>query len=274
MRQMMWAGIATLLTAGVPSCASSLRAGPPDPPDPWFAALPKDTRIADMTPGRFAATYDYQGEASCSHSWASTSSRATVVLNLTADRTATGCRGRNYFNVIGSNDELIEIRKGLPHEPPRETKHTEQQGMRGRWQRDGRAIVVDLEPDAGVCPTRTGGEKPQPWHLRCAFVEPTARSAEVREPVLACAWRNDSEELGSSTANWDLQAGYVTSQVIPGGEWMLLAPGAGLRLTERKIGARLYERSQMSWQAVVTPIPFDDWSAPASTAPTGRSTGD
>jgi len=266
MRDMTCVGIATLLAVGAPACASRLRGGPPDP---WFASLPKETRIADVLPGRFAATYDYHGEESCSHSWASTSSRATVVLNLAADGTATGCRGRRYFNVVGSNDELIAIRKGLPHRQPDRTIRTEQQGMRGRWQRDGPAIVVDLEPDAGICATRTASEKAQPWHLRCAIVEPTTTSAVVRQPVLACAWRNDSDERAMSLGTYEVQAGYVTGEVIPG-YWMLLAPGAGLRLTERTIGGGLYNPSDFSWQPAAAPIPSDDWSV----TPTGRSTGD
>jgi hypothetical protein len=194
-------------------------------------------------------------------SWASSTSRATVVLNLNADGTATGCRGRNYFNVMGSNDELVATRKGLPHRPPEQTRHTEQQGMRGRWQRDGQAIVLDLVPDAGVCPTRAAGETPMPWHLRCAFIEPTAKGATVREPVLACAWQTQSEERAMASGNWDVQAGYVTDQIIPG-HWVLLAPGAGLRLTERKIDASLYGDSDLSWQPAAAPIPFDDWATP------------
>jgi hypothetical protein len=256
-----------VMLVGALACAGSRPGGSPaspsrgGPPDPWFAALPNDARIAEVTPGRFAATYDYFGMASCSHSWGSTTSRATVVLNLAADGTATGCRGRNFLNVVGSNDEFVATRKGLPHRPPEETKHVEQQGMRGRWRRDGRAIVVDLEPDAGICPTRTEGPKARrSWHLRCAFIEPTGKGASVRQPVLACAWRNDSEERAASTVNYDVQAGYVTDQVIPG-YWMLLAPGAGLRLTERKIGEGLYGPSEMSWQAAIAPIAFDDWSA-------------
>ena len=55
------------------------------------------------------------------------------------------------------------------------------------------------------------------------IVEPTATSGVVRQPVLACAWRNDSEERARSLRNYEEQAGYVTSEIIPG-HWMLLAP--------------------------------------------------
>jgi hypothetical protein len=70
-------------------------------------------------------------------------------------------------------------------------------------------------------------------------------------------------------SDYEMQAGYVTSEIIPG-HWMLLAPGDGLRLTERSIGGGLYNPSIFSWQPAAAPIPFDDWSV----APTGRSTGD
>lgn len=262
--------VAALLLIGAAGCAGSRGEGggattAPSrggAPDPWFAALPKDARIVDMTPGRFAATYDYEGNVSCSQSWGSTSSRATVALELAADGSATGCRGRHYLNVVGANDEYVQERAGAPYRPPEETTFQEQQGMRGRWQRDGRAIVVDLEPDAGACPARAAAAPPAPWHLRCGLVEPAGGGARVRAPVLACAWWNESSERAMSLRNYSAQAGYVTSQVIPG-YWMLLAPGAGVRLTERTIGGELHRPSEISWQPAATPIPFDDWATPA-----------
>jgi hypothetical protein len=220
--------VAALLTAG---CAGARTGGGAlsaslsrSPPDPWFAALPNDVRIGEMAPGRFAMTYDYQGTVSCSMSWGSTSSRATVVLELAADGMATGCRGRNYFNVVGANDQYVRPPDSAPPRPPEETKRVEQQGMRGHWQRDGRAIVVDLQPAAGICAPHAAAaaRAPEPWHLRCAFVEPAARESSVREPVLACAWRNDSEARPASLVTWD----------VP-------------------------------WTPAPSPIPFDDWAATA-----------
>ena len=180
-----------------------------------------------MNPGRFAGTVEQEGSNSCSQSWAFASSRATVVLNLAADGSATGCRGRRCDSSDGSNDAASGAKDGSALQP-HVTRYVEQQGMRGRWRRDGRAIVVDLDPDAGVCPAHAEGMTPKPWHLRCAAVEATGPRVTVRGPLLVCGWLDNCR---TSAPSWDQRGGIATKQLI-WGSWMVLGARAGVRLTE------------------------------------------
>ena len=253
-----------LIVIGANGCAASNGTAPASPSgargssDAWFRSLPHDVRISDVNPGRFASTVEQEGMNSCSQSWAFGSSRATVVLNLAADGSASGCRGRRYDRSEGSN--ALSGAKDGTSLPPHLTKSVEQQGMRGRWRRDGRSIVVDSDLDAGVCPARAEGTTPEPWHLRCAAVEVTGPRATVRGPLLVCGWRDDSATSSKPSVNWDSPEGFTTQQLISG-FWMVLGAGAGVRLTELGPDGGLDGPTTVSWVPATTPIPFDDWAA-------------
>jgi hypothetical protein len=252
------------------ACASS-KAGAPasraagrDQPETWFAALPRDTRVAEVSPGRFASTIDHFEINSCSRSWASVSSRATVVLELAPDGSATGCRGRRYQNVDGPNDEAPSASAAPGAEAPgriHEARYVEQQGMRGRWRREGRAVVVDLDLDAAICGARAENVRPIPWHLRCAALErPASAAATVRGPLLVCGWVTASSPPARPFSEWEATAGYATQEFIPG-QWLVLAPGPGVRLTERGLDETLRPAMDVKWAPAGSPLPFDDWSA-------------
>src|SRR5262249_31409125 len=152
-----------LLLGGTTGCAASAAATPRETNSashPWSPVLPRGVRGADVVPGRYAATFDYDGTTSCSMSWASSSSRATVVLELAADGKAAGCRGRTYHSIEGANDEYVPTQGAPPPSPPHETKYVEQQAMRGRWRRDVRSIVVDLDLDTSSSSARAQGATP------------------------------------------------------------------------------------------------------------------
>jgi hypothetical protein len=244
-----------LVAIGVVGCAASTAGAPASPsaardaPERWFTSLPNDARVTAFSAGRFASTVDQYATTSCSMSWASASSRATVVLDLRADGSATGCRGRHYQSVDGSNQQ------SRVHE----TRYTEQQGMRGRWHREGRGMVVDLDLDAGVCAGRAENVTPKPWHLRCAAVERTGHATIMRGPLLVCGWLHASPPEGP-LSDWETTAGYTTQEFIPG-TWLVLAPGPGARLTERALDESVAPAMDVKWTAAATPIPFDDWSA-------------
>jgi hypothetical protein len=243
------AGSCAASSAPAPASQSASR----DAPERWFTSLPSDARIADFSPGRFASTVDQYATSSCSMSWASASSRATVVLDLRADGSASGCRGRRYESIDGPNDESrLRVH---------ETRYIEQQGMRGRWHREGRGVVVDLDLDATVCAARAENVTPKPWHLRCAAVERTGSATIVRRPLLVCGWL-DAVPRETPSPGWEATAGYTTQEFIPG-SWLVLAPGPGARLTERGLDESVHPAMDVKWTEAATPIPFDDWSATA-----------
>src|SRR5262245_60138834 len=244
-------GIAALVAAGAVGCAGA-RAGavvsaPSEAPEALFSALLGNVRLKEVVPGRFASTLDVEAMASCSMSWSSTSSRATVVLDLAADGRASGCRGRRYQNSEGPNDEMGEGGS----DPVHTTEYVEQQGMRGRWRRDGRSIVVDLDLDPTVCPTRADRTAPRPWRLRCAALEPTPTDAAfpVPVPVIACTWL-DPQRRDEPAHGWDAQAGYAMGVMLEG-DWMLLGPGAGVRFVNHPLPGEW--RSDLQWLPATAP---------------------
>ena len=254
-----------LLAGGAAGCAGSAGGGVKSTPrsewrtspNTWLRALPRDARVVDVAPGRFAGTYDFQVTRSASQSWASVSSRATVVLELAADGSATGCRGRRLHNIDGANDELTNGRNGT-YVPRHEMRSVEQQGMRGRWRREGRGILIDLDLDAGVCPARAERGTPFAWHLRCAVIERADAATRVRGPVLTCGWRDSSGYLAIETSSF-VTEGYETEEFLPG-FWIVLAPGAGARMTARGLEEGLSPAMDVKWVPAATPIPFDDWT--------------
>src|SRR5262249_18713266 len=65
-------------------------------------ALP-GMRVVPFVPGGFAGTLQHQSMRSCSQSYETVDSHATVTLDLAANGAATGCRSRDYRSSMYAN---------------------------------------------------------------------------------------------------------------------------------------------------------------------------
>jgi hypothetical protein len=128
--------------------------------------------------------------------------------------------------------------------------------MRGRWRRDGKVVVVELDPDAAICPARPepSRDAPAAWRLRCVPVEPDGKSSRLKAPALACQWADRGNATQMPAEAW-AQPGYVTSSVVEDQWWMFLGPGPGLTLEEHSVGVGLAPKMEVVWKTGAAPIP-------------------
>lgn len=225
-------------------------AAPVKPP-----ALP-GARVVQFVPGRFAGTLQHHSTTSCSQSYETIDSRATVTLDLVADGTATGCRSRDYRSSMFASplSRGTRARSG-----PTDIVLRDQHGLRGRWRRDGQVVVIDLDPDAVVCPARPEPTPAAPaaWRLRCLAVEPDGKSSRLKAPALACQWADRGNVAPTATEVWS-QAGYVTHSVVEGQDWMFLGRAPVLTLEEQSVSVGLNPKMEVVWKTGAAPIPSRD----------------
>jgi hypothetical protein len=236
---------ALFLTGAVGDGAAAAPA-PVKPP-----ALP-GTRVVAFTPGRFAGTLQHHSRTSCSQSYETIDSRGTVTLDLAGDGTATGCRSRDYRSAMFPSPLSRRTRVSSDGT---EIVLRDQHGMRGRWHRDGDVIVIDLAPDAAVCPAQpeSTSDAPAAWRLRCVAVEPEGKSSRLGAPALACQWADRGNTAPTAAETW-AQPGYVTSSVGEG-QWMFLGRAPGLTLEEQSVGIGLTPKMEVVWKTGTAPIP-------------------
>lgn len=208
-------------------------------------------RVVPFVPGRFAGTLQHHSTASCSQSYQTIDSRGTVTLDLAADGTATGCRSRDYRSAIFPSPLSHRARD---RSEGRDIVLRDQHGMRGRWRRDGAVVVIDLDPDAAVCPAqpKTTPDAPAAWRLRCVAVEPDGKSSRLGAPALACQGADRGNVAPTAAEAW-AQPGYVTSSVVEG-PWMFLGRGAGLTLEEQSVGVGLLPKMDVVWKTGAAPL--------------------
>ncbi|MCY1057300.1 hypothetical protein [Nannocystis sp. SCPEA4] len=163
-------------------------------------------------PGRYAVDVHKTLSGTHGRDLAREDSRASFVLELEPNGQASACRGiRSYSSYDGDSVHNVSNTR-------------QQQGYRGRWQMAGEWVQVEL----GIDDTRCAKEQlyenlaPRPWHLRCRKLEP-AEHGRVSAPLLACALENEREH------QYRESFAYFVPEVIAG-EWLLLAPGDGLRV--------------------------------------------
>jgi hypothetical protein len=236
--------VAGLFLWAVPAGAAAAAAPAPVKP----LALP-GTRVVPFVPGHFAGTLQHQSTKSCSQSSETIFSRGTVTLDLGADGTATGCRSREYRSSMYPSplSGRTQARSNI--------FLRDQHGMRGRWRRDGEVVVIELDPDAAVCPAQPqpARDAPAAWRLRCVALEPDGKSSRLKAPTLACQWVDRANVTAVET--W-VQAGYVTSSVIEGQSWMFLGRATGLTLEEESVGlgGGLTPEMEVVWKIGTAPI--------------------
>ncbi|MFY0537462.1 hypothetical protein [Nannocystis pusilla] len=165
-----------------------------------------------VRPGRYAVDIRKKLSATHARNLVREDSRASFVLSLDANGQVDACRG---------------IRTRSSHSGPgvnsfSSTAH--QQGYRGRWELKGEWLHVELNVDDGRCGRQQLYEnlQPQRWLLRCRKLDSSEHS-RYAEPLLACALDNLREH------QYQESFAYFVPEVIAG-DWLLLAPGDGLRV--------------------------------------------
>lgn len=157
--------------------------------------------------GRYAGEVQYTESTHCSQSWAQFASTAALVLELRADLSVTACRGITHQHTGGSWDES-----------PQHLEGRLQQGMSGRWRRDGRWVELHLAPDDRVCaPVRAGAavDRGDRWSLRCTGL---VIEGHAEPSVLGCQLAADQDDRG---------LGYAVAGVLPGA-WIVMGAGTGV----------------------------------------------
>lgn len=197
-------------------------AAPPTPPaapapvapkiEPTPTPAPEPASASAGFEGRWAVDIGKTTSATHARNLYREATRASFVLDLDPGGQAHACRG---IRTRTSNDGPT-VHNG--------ENTRSQQGYRGRWEVRGEWVHVDLELDAGRCAASRLYENlaPKAWRLRCRALAPGDRG-EFKGPLLACALDNAAEH------QYRESYGYFVPEVTEG-EWLLLAPGDGLRV--------------------------------------------
>jgi hypothetical protein len=236
---------------------------------PTIHALPDGVRVSSLGAGRYAMLLEGEERGGCSMSNFFSASRASIVLSLDDDGSATGCRGRRWISTVESNMPLGETD---PH--PDVTELVEQQGMRGTWRTSGDALRIDLALDDSVCPRsrNAASEDARPWSIECVAVAPSQPSRPPRAtkpsdaieppfPALACHLLGfDDPGLGG----YPHDTGYTVAEpsLFFGRDTIFLAPSPGVVIEEHAYGG-LFPEGMREWKRPSTPIGFDAWSTPS-----------
>lgn len=193
--------------AGAPGSDESSLAGPQIDLGPGL-------EVTRLTPGRFANVIQKNKKARHALQVIREETTSSFVLDLKPDGSATVCRGWRYlfFNDGPQVHTSEHIR--------------EQLGYRGRWDRHGWWVHIDLALDDAVCP-RVGQysqlvpNHAHEWHLRGLPIEPRDHSV-LPMPGLACQSTNADPVFGEDEP-------HVVAGILPG-RWLVLGAGNGLRI--------------------------------------------
>jgi hypothetical protein len=182
---------------------------------------PEGFRFSRPEPGSYAVSIRSSFSGGCSRSWTNGTTRAVIVLQLGADGTATACRSR----VTSSTTTSMSFDDDGPGRSAGYRRYEEeQQGYRGRWQRDGAGIALAFHTNDSVCPRVFRGTTPPAamWTMSCAAVR---SHGEIDLPTagLACAFPTDA-----SYYEYD---GYALRPLISEVQMTLLGPGHGWEIT-------------------------------------------
>ncbi|WAS93710.1 hypothetical protein [Nannocystis punicea] len=196
-------------------------------------------------PGRYAVDIRRTLSGKQHRNVAHEDTRASFVLNLNADGQANACRG-------------IRTRSSYNGPDVRHNAYAaEQQGYRGRWELAGEWLHIELNTDDTRCARELLLENgaPQRWLLRCRKLE-TSEHSRYAEPLLACALDNSEEH------KYRESRGFFVPEVIAG-DWLLLAPGDGLRVDwHDKLAGVVTKASKLTLKAAESRVEDDTWTKP------------
>jgi hypothetical protein len=195
-----------------------------------------------FSPGRYATAIQRTMHGTHALQVLKEDSTAAFTLELTADGTATACRGWRY-----------EFRNDGPQVHTAD-HYREQQGYRGRYTvNDGVAEVV-LELDNAVCPHVFEGElalaRAPRLTLRCVVAAPPPATS-LTAAVLLC------QPQGDRPMELDPQ---VVESIAPAG-WFALGSGNGLRVwvTGRPAGAQKGDEVKALMKPADPPLTLNAW---------------
>lgn len=161
-----------------------------------------------FVPGRYAALVERNMVGAHARSLVTHRSRASLVVDLVADGSATACLGWTHAHAVDGSEVQQHQEFQL------------QQGFRGsQVVRDGEIEVVLVAHDA-LCAATRKGDTPalaDAMTLRCVMARPRGHATLV-DPVLLCDWRE-----ADWFAYYPLAAGAVAPE-----RWILLGGGNGV----------------------------------------------
>jgi hypothetical protein len=202
-----------------------------------FAALP-------FAPGRYVTAVQRSLQGTHELQVLVEDSTAVFVLELTADRTATACRGWRY-----------DFRNDGP-EIHTEERFRDQRGYRGRYTLDGEIAEVELRADDGACATIAESTyaltRAAVIKLRCVVAQPQQHAVLTGDaPVLVCQWGDASATEA---------AAHVVAGLAPEG-WMVLGSGNGLavKVTGAPVGAREGDEAGVTATPASKPLEATAW---------------
>jgi hypothetical protein len=226
---------------------------PPSPRD-TDASVPGALPTVDLgpsfepigfVPGRFALVNERNQIGMHAKNRLLLQSRASLVLDLGDDGSATACRGwRHDFQVSGpdaNQDHRFRV----------------QQGFRGTYViRDGE-VGVTLAADDSLCAEVREGEAPpraMTMTLRCVLAKPRSL-ATVSDPVLVCEWREGD----------DFAVAAFTAKGLGPDRQLVLGGGNGIvvQVTGKPESATSGEPVRVKVDPSSTRIERDAWDQPA-----------
>lgn len=170
-------------------------------------------RAVAFAPGRFAAAIQRSLSGTHARNRVREDSTASLVLELSSDGTARGCRGWRY--VMTNDGPTVHT----------DDRFREQAGFRGRYTERGGAIDVELTRDDQVCePVAEYALVPSratTITLRCALAVADGHPT-LTAPVLVCQW--------TGAASPEREAHTVAALGPPGSIVLGAAPGLRVKL--------------------------------------------
>ena len=199
--------------------------------------------IVAFAPGRYANAIQKNVRYTHAQQLVREETTSSFVVNLETGGAATVCRGWRY---LSSNDG-----------PEVHTSETirEQLGYRGRWEKRGKWVSLDLKLDDNVC-ARVGNyshlipDHSTDWHLRCLPIVPRGHSL-LTAAALACQSRDVQGRFGEDEP-------HLVEGILPD-RWLILGAGNGLRFRVESCGVGSEGAPVLHVENSPEPVPTGAW---------------